>query len=224
MLFLLPSSEQTNILIFILCSARRKAAVLEDALDGVQDSPMLSMSMSAEGVQNSRPSSTAGGSSVDARGDGSVQRLESLRELLVAALHYHPDLPLGLCVKSTSARVILLVCCCCYCCLLLLRPREGKIIYPRELFATSVARPEARLYFWGGRLRRFLGEMVQVVAAIEDRVHATLVCWCACRDPTVYSSFDAELTKRPRDAYRCRCCVVSEEDQDARRVTYVLPY
>lgn len=90
------------------CPACRKAAVLEDALDGVQDSPMLSMSMSTEGVQNSRPSSTAGGGgggggSGDERGDGSVQRLESLRKLLVAALHYHPDLPLGLCVKSKSA-------------------------------------------------------------------------------------------------------------------------
>lgn len=100
------------------CPACRKAAVLEDALDGVQDSPMLSMSMSVEGVQNSRPPSTAGGGgggggggSGDERGDGSVQRLESLRELLVAALHYHPDLPLGLCVKSKSACLPVCVLC-----------------------------------------------------------------------------------------------------------------
>ena len=99
----------------LLSCACWKAAVLEDALDGVQDSPMLSMSLSAEGVQHSRPSSTAGGGggggsgggggggSGDERGDGSVHRLESLRELLAAALNYHPDLPLGLCVKSKSA-------------------------------------------------------------------------------------------------------------------------
>ncbi|CAN0518538.1 unnamed protein product, partial [Ectocarpus sp. 12 AP-2014] len=77
-----------------------QAAVLEDALDAVQDSPMLS----TEGVQSSRPASRAGGggpaASLDARGEESVQRLESLRELLVAALHHHPDLPLGLCVKG----------------------------------------------------------------------------------------------------------------------------
>lgn len=82
-----------------------QAAVLEDALDGVQDSPMLSM----EGVQSSRPSSRAGGgagATVDEKGDESVQRMESLRGLLVAALHHHPDLPLGLCVKSEFPRVM----------------------------------------------------------------------------------------------------------------------
>lgn len=78
--------------------------MLEDALDAVQDSPMLS----TDGVQSSRPASRAGGggagASMDARGEESVQRLESLRELLVAALHHHPDLPLGLCVKGELPR------------------------------------------------------------------------------------------------------------------------
>lgn len=60
--------------------------------------------LSMEGVQGSRPLSRAGGgagvNSGDDRGDESVQRMESLRELLVAALHHHPDLPVALCVKS----------------------------------------------------------------------------------------------------------------------------
>ena len=42
----------------------------------------------------------AGGAAGDGGNDGSVQRLESLRELLDAALYYRPDLPLQLCVKS----------------------------------------------------------------------------------------------------------------------------
>lgn len=75
----------------------QKTAVLEDALDGVQDSPMLS----TENSQRPRGGGGGDGGSWEGGGsDGSVQRLESLRELLVAALHRRPDLPLSLCVKS----------------------------------------------------------------------------------------------------------------------------
>lgn len=73
-----------------------KAAVLEDALDGVQDNPMLSTGTS----RTSPGPGEAGGAPGDGGNDGSVQRLESLRELLDAALYYRPDLPLQLCVKS----------------------------------------------------------------------------------------------------------------------------
>lgn len=80
------------------CSSfsRVKAAVLEDALDGVEDSPMLSTESSRASPSNSG----GGGASGDGGSDRGVQRLESLRELLAAALYHRPDLPLGLCVKS----------------------------------------------------------------------------------------------------------------------------
>lgn len=75
----------------------KKAAVLEDALDGVQDSPMLS----TENPQNlRRVEDVRGGSGDSGESDGSLRRLESLREFLVASLDRRPDLPLVLCVKS----------------------------------------------------------------------------------------------------------------------------
>lgn len=49
-----------------------------------------------------------GGLSGDGGSDGNVRRLESLRELLSAALDRKPDLPLALCVKSeVTASVVL---------------------------------------------------------------------------------------------------------------------
>lgn len=74
--------------------------MLEDTLDGVQDSPMLS-------TENSPTLPHAGGSwgtSGDERGSGSVRRLESLRDLLATALYRRPDLPLALCVKGELGR------------------------------------------------------------------------------------------------------------------------
>ena len=82
-----------------------KAAVLEDALDGVQDNPMLCTGSSRKSPRTGEP----GGAPGDGGNDGSVQRLESLRELLDAALYYRPDLPLQLCVKSEMS------CCSYYC-------------------------------------------------------------------------------------------------------------
>lgn len=76
-----------------------KAAVLEDALDGVQDNPVLSTGSS----RTSPRTGSAGGAPGDGGNDGSVQRLESLRELLDAALYHRPDLPLQLCVKSETS-------------------------------------------------------------------------------------------------------------------------
>lgn len=76
--------------------------MLEDVLDGVQDSPMLS----TDNSQASPGAGRGGGASGD--GDGSVRRLESLRELLAAALYRRPDLPLALCVKS---ELVLRVAC-----------------------------------------------------------------------------------------------------------------
>ena len=75
-----------------------KAAVLEDALDGVQDNPVLSTGSS----RTSPRTGSTGGAPGDGGNDGSVQRLESLRELLDAALYHRPDLPLQLCVKSET--------------------------------------------------------------------------------------------------------------------------
>lgn len=86
------------------CVFLLKAAVLEDALDGVQDNPVLSTGSS----RTSPTTGEAGGAPGDGGDDGSVQRLESLRELLDAALYHRPDLPLQLCVKSE----IHYVCCC----------------------------------------------------------------------------------------------------------------
>lgn len=56
--------------------------------------------LSTDNSQRSQGGGGGEGGSWDGGGDGSVQRLESLRELLVAALHRRPDLPLALCVKS----------------------------------------------------------------------------------------------------------------------------
>lgn len=86
----------------VLRNSLSQAAVLEDALDGIQDSPMLSTDMNNAQHLSPTKSGAAGGGGHSAHGssDGNVRRLESLRELLSVALNRRPDLPLGLCVKS----------------------------------------------------------------------------------------------------------------------------
>lgn len=145
---------------------------------------MLSMSMPAERVQNSRPSlSTGGGSggvSGDERADGSVQRLESLKELLVAALHYHPDLPLGLCVKSKSA---LFFCFRIFVILSLIRRRQICLeIPPLRVSWLSVEIPQ-RLLFLRHSLPSAESDVdrlpsMSFVRLLRTANHASrIICW-----------------------------------------------